>query len=111
MSLNARMELLFIDSFTMFVSAGVDEYGQISHSGTGTSYVCSIQYAKDVTTDAAGREVVSAGKIYTTMLPSVNTDSKITIAGDYVPILDVKVLKDDTGSHHQVITFGDALKG
>lgn len=111
MSLNARMELLFIDSFTLFASAGVDEYGQISHAGSGTSFSCSIQFSKDVMTDAQGREVVSAGKIYTTTSPSVTTSSKITIAGDYVPILDVKVLKDDTGSHHQVITFGNALKG
>ena len=111
MSLSPRIELLFIDQFTLFASAGVDEYGQISHAATGTSFSCSIQYAKEVTTDSEGRDVVSAGKIYTTMVPSVTTSSKITIAGAYVPILDVKVLKDDTGSHHQVITFGNALKG
>lgn len=92
---------------TVYPKTGMDAYGKMSYSGSGTAVRCRIQETGRVVKSADGREVYETGTLIFYGNPVINSDSKIVLPDGSSPlILSVTHHNDDVGAHHITVSFG-----
>lgn len=107
MVIDSRVLELMPDTITLFANTGIDKYGRPSWSGGGTTYRCRLVAEDRLTRTEQGDDVLITGRAIIYGPATVTTDYKLRLSDGTEPvIIAVDDLKDETGEHHSVVTFG-----
>ena len=108
MAIDAEFLDLMPSTVTIYAKTGMDAYGKMTFSATGTAVRCRVQETGRVIKTADNRDVYENGTIIFYGTPTISEDSKIVLPDGSSPlILAVIHHNDELGANHTTVSFGN----
>lgn len=107
MTIESEFLELMVDTATLYVPTGTDNYGKRSYSATGTVVQGRYQNYTSARVSGSGRVQTEVGHFYCYgIVTGLTTEWKMVPAdGRPLKIVAVSDVSDENGPHHTTITF------
>ena len=107
MSFESEFLDLMPHTITRNAFASRDEYASPTYSTAVNSYRARVVYNQTLVRTFKGTEELSKCQAYINCTGSISPFDKITLPDNTIPpILAIKILPDEEGTHHNVVYFG-----